>query len=110
MNHAAANPADQALNQWVKGGRTLADIGGEFAYLRRERGLGLDDLAHRAALPLETVQAVESGIRTPTGEEFMRLAQGLGLAPSELAEILRPVVRHQASGIGAFRSCDEPER
>ena len=102
MDEAASKDADQALNQYVKGGRTLADIATEFVYLRRERGLSQQDLALRATLPLETVQAIESGARRPTRQEFALLASGLELTADRLAEILRPVVRHQASGIQAF--------
>jgi transcriptional regulator with XRE-family HTH domain len=102
MEEAAFGRADQALTQYVKGGRTLEDIGTEFAYLRRERGLSQPDLAQRARLPLESVQAIEAGARLPTKEEFDRLASGLELTAGRLAEILRPVVEHQANGIRAF--------
>ena len=102
MDEAASEGADQALNQYVKGGRTLVDVGTEFAYLRRERGLSQHDLARRATLPLETVRGIEAGARLPTGREFGLLATGLELTAGRLAEALRPVVRHQASGIRAF--------
>jgi transcriptional regulator with XRE-family HTH domain len=102
MGQAAGEPGDQALGQYVRGGRTLADVGTELAYLRRERGLSPDDLARRGGLPRETVAVLEAGTRLPTSEEFMRLAAGLGLTPHRLAVLLRPVVRHQASGIRAF--------
>jgi transcriptional regulator with XRE-family HTH domain len=102
MDEAASRRADQALSQYVKGGRTLADIGIEFVYLRRERGLSEQALAQRARVPLETVQAVESGRRLPTKQEFVLLATGLELTAGRLAELLRPVVRHQASGIRAL--------
>ena len=74
----------------------------EFAYLRQERGLSQHTLAQRATLLLETVQAVESGRRLSTEQEFALLGTGLDLTAGRLAEILRPVVRHQASGIQAF--------
>lgn len=74
----------------------------EFAYLRRERGLSQDDLAQRARLALETVQAIESGTRLPTKGEFAHFAAGLELTAGQLAEVPRPVVDHQASGIRAF--------
>jgi transcriptional regulator with XRE-family HTH domain len=102
MDKAASEGADQALSRYVKGGRTLSDIGIEFAYLRQERGLSQHALAQRATLPLETVQAIESGRRLPTKQEFVLLATGLGLTAGQLAEILRPVVRHTARGIWAF--------
>ena len=102
MDEAASERADQALNRYVKGGRTLIDVGIEFVYLRRERGLSQHDLALRATLPQETIQAIESGTRLPTKQEFALLASGLELTVAGLAEILRPVVRHQASGIRAF--------
>ena len=102
MDETASEGADQALNQYVKGGRTLADIGTEFVYLRREQGLSQHDLALRATLPLETVQAIESRTRLPTKQEFALLASGLGMTAGRLAEVLRPVVQHQASGIRAF--------
>jgi DNA-binding transcriptional regulator YiaG len=102
MEQAASEQADRALRQYVNGGRTLADIGVEFAYLRQERGLSQHTLAQRATLPLETVQAVESGRRLPTEQEFALLATELDLTAGRLAEILRPVARHQASGIQAF--------
>jgi transcriptional regulator with XRE-family HTH domain len=102
MEQAAAEQADRALRQYVKGGRTLADIGVEFAYLRQERGLSQHALAQRATLPLATVRAIEAGRRLPTEREFARLATGLDLTAGRLAEILRPVVRHQGSGIQAF--------
>jgi DNA-binding XRE family transcriptional regulator len=72
MEQAASEQADRALRQYVNGGRTLADIGVEFAYLRQERGLSQHTLAQRVTLPLETVQAVESGRRLPTEQEFVR--------------------------------------
>jgi transcriptional regulator with XRE-family HTH domain len=102
MDEAASERADQALGQYVKGGRTLDDIGTEFAYLRRERGLRQYDLAQRATLPLETVEVIESGTRLPTSQEFALLARGLELTAGRLATILRPVVEHTASGIQMF--------
>jgi DNA-binding transcriptional regulator YiaG len=102
MDETASEGADQALNQHVKGGRTLADIGTEFVYLRREQGLSQHDLALRATLPLETVQMIESGARLPTKQEFALLASGLEMTAGRLAEVLRPVVQHQASGIRTF--------
>jgi transcriptional regulator with XRE-family HTH domain len=93
---------DQALRWYVRGGRTLADVGTELAYLRRERGLSGEDLAQRGGLPRETVEVLESGARLPTSEEFARLATGLGLTAHRLAVLLRPVVHHQASGIRVF--------
>jgi transcriptional regulator with XRE-family HTH domain len=105
MDEAAskrADQADQALSRYVKGGRTLSDIGIEFAYLRQERGLNQQALAQRTTLPLETVQAIESGRRLPTKQEFALLATGFDLTAGHLAEILRPVVQHTASGIRAF--------
>jgi ribosome-binding protein aMBF1 (putative translation factor) len=99
MEEAASERADQALTQYVRGGRTLADIGIEFAFLRRERGLSQYDLAQRARLPVETVQVIESGTRLPTKPEFAQLAHGLELTTARLAEILRPVVRHQGTGV-----------
>jgi transcriptional regulator with XRE-family HTH domain len=102
MDTGASERADQALEQYVKGGRTLSDIGVEFACLRRERGLSQRDLAQRARLPLETIQAIESGTRLPTKGEFGHFAVGLELTAGYLAEALRPVVDHQASGIRAF--------
>jgi transcriptional regulator with XRE-family HTH domain len=102
MEDAASKQADQALAQWVRGGRTLSDIGIEFAYLRRERGLSQHELAQRATLPLETLQVIESGARLPTKQEFALLADGLELTAGRLAELLRPVVQHQGSGIRAF--------
>jgi transcriptional regulator with XRE-family HTH domain len=59
-------------------------------------------LAQRATLPLKTIQEIEAGRRLPTEREFALLATGLGLTAGRLAEILRPVVRHQASGIQPF--------
>jgi transcriptional regulator with XRE-family HTH domain len=106
MNEAASERADQALTQYIKGGRTLGDIGIELAHLRRERGLSQQDLAQRAWLPLETVQAIESGRRLPTKQEFALLARGLELMAGRLAEILRPVLRHTASGLGALPSAE----
>jgi hypothetical protein len=50
MGEAAAERGDQALRQYVKGGRTLSDVGTELAYLRREQGLSQEDLAQRAGL------------------------------------------------------------
>jgi DNA-binding transcriptional regulator YiaG len=102
MDEAASERADEALNRYVKGGRTFIDIGIEFAHLRRERGLSQHDLAQRATLPLESVQAIELGTRLPTKQEFALLASGLELTAGRLAAILRPVVQHQGSGIRAF--------
>ena len=99
MDEAASKRADQALSRYVRGGRTLADIGTEFVYLRRERGLSQHDLVLRATLPLETIQGIEAGSRLPTEQEFALLARGLELTVVRLAEVMRPVVQHQASGI-----------
>lgn len=109
MNHVTER-AERALRQWVTGGRTFVDVGEELTCLRRERGLSPTALAQRATLPVESVLAVESGTRLPTNEEFDRLAIGLEMAPGRLAEILKPVLSHQASGIGSFRGCYQPER
>jgi transcriptional regulator with XRE-family HTH domain len=102
MDTGESERADQALDQYVKGGRTLSDIGVEFACLRREQGLSQRDLAQRARLPLKSIQAIESGTRLPTKGEFGHFAAGLELTAGYLAEALRPVVDHQASGIRAF--------
>jgi hypothetical protein len=58
--------------------------------------------ARRATLPLETVEAIESGTRLPTKQEFALLARGLELTAGRLATILRPVVEHTAGGIRKF--------
>jgi transcriptional regulator with XRE-family HTH domain len=108
MNNAAAEGADQALRQWVRAGRTLVEVGEEFASLRRERGLSPEDLARRAMLSPEAIWMLESGTRLPTREEFERLAIGLELTAGQLAEILRPVLAHQAHGTGAFQGCYQP--
>jgi transcriptional regulator with XRE-family HTH domain len=102
MEEAASRRADQALTQYVTGGRTLDDIAAEFAYLRRARGLSQHQLAQRATLPLETLQAIESGKRLPTKQEFALLATGLELTEGRLAELLQPVVRHTGSGVRAY--------
>jgi transcriptional regulator with XRE-family HTH domain len=104
MDEAASERADQALSQYVKGGRTLADIGTEFVYLREQRGLSQHDLAQQATLALEVVEAIESGKRLPTGQEFALLARGLELRAGRLAELLQPVVRHQGTGIQKLHS------
>jgi len=83
-------------------GRTLVDIGIEFVYLREQRGLSQPHLAQRATLALEAVEAIESGKRLPTRQEFALLARGLELTAGRLAELLHPVVRYQGSGIRAF--------
>jgi DNA-binding transcriptional regulator YiaG len=110
MDQTASERADQALTQYVKGGRTLGDIGIEFAYLRRERGLSQHDLAQRARLPVETVQVIESATRLPTKPEFAQLAHGLELTAARLAEILRPVVRHQGTGVRPLSSVSPGNR
>jgi ribosome-binding protein aMBF1 (putative translation factor) len=102
MDEAASQQADQALGHYVRGGRTLVDIGTEFEVLRRERGLTHEELAQRARLPLGSVRAIESGTRLPTKEEFARLATALELSAARLAAILRPVLEHQPSGIQVF--------
>ena len=48
------------------------------------------------------LEAIESGKRLPTRQEFALLAGGLELTTERLAATLRPVVRHQGSGIRAF--------
>ena len=53
---------------------------------------------------METVQAIESGTRLPTKGEFAHFAAGLELTAGYMAEVLRPVVDHQASGIRAFKA------
>jgi DNA-binding XRE family transcriptional regulator len=66
MDKAKSERADQALRQYVKGGRTLVDIGTEFVHLREQRRLSQHDLAQRATLAPEAVEAIESGKRLPT--------------------------------------------
>jgi transcriptional regulator with XRE-family HTH domain len=104
MEEAASKRADQALRRYVKGGRTLADIGTEFVYLREQRGLSQHDLAQRATLPLEAVEAIDSGRRLPTRQEFALLAHALELTAGRLAKLLQPVVRHQGTGIQKLHS------
>jgi hypothetical protein len=55
--------------------------------LGRKRGLSEQDLAQRAALPLKTIQAIESGTRLPSKPEFAQLARALELPEGRLAEI-----------------------
>lgn len=102
MDDTRSEQADQALRRYVRGARTLLDIGIEFAHLREERALSLEDLARRARMPLEAVQAIESGARLPSSDEFARLAAGLDLTEGRLALILRPVLRHGGSDIGTL--------
>jgi transcriptional regulator with XRE-family HTH domain len=104
MDEAVSERADQALRQYVKGGRTLADIGTEFVHLREQRGLSQHDLAQRATLAPEAVEAIESGRRLPTRQEFALLASALELTAGRLAELLQPVVQHQGSGIQKLHS------
>jgi DNA-binding transcriptional regulator YiaG len=107
MGAAESERADQVLSRHVKGKRTVVDIGIEFTHLRRERGLSQHDLAQRTGLPLETIEAIESGRRLPTEQEFALLATGLEMTAGRLAEALRPVVDHQASGIRTWSSASD---
>jgi transcriptional regulator with XRE-family HTH domain len=110
MQHAGTEGADRALRQWVRAGRTLVEVGEELAWLRREQGLSPEALARRTRLPAATIRTLESGSRRPTMQEFARLAAGLGLTAGQLAELLRPVLAHQADGIGSFQGCPEPNK
>jgi transcriptional regulator with XRE-family HTH domain len=107
MGAAESERADQVLSRHVKGKRTVVDIGIEFTHLRRERGLSQHNLAQRTGLPLETIEAIESGRRLPTEQEFALLATGLEMTAGRLAEALRPVVDHQASGIRTWSSASD---
>jgi transcriptional regulator with XRE-family HTH domain len=109
VNEPAVQRADRALRQWVRIGRTIVDVGAELDHLRHQRDLSADDLARRTTMPTDTIRAIESGSRWPTTEEFERLANGLGLRPNQLAELLRPVLAYQAEGIGPFQACCESD-
>ena len=51
---------------------------------RLERGWSQESLAERASLDRTYVSGVERGTRNPTVHTLWRIAEGLGLRPSEL--------------------------
>jgi hypothetical protein len=69
-------------------------------FARRERGLSQHELAQRATLPLETLQAIESGTRLPTKQEFALLAGGLELCSQKWP--------HNWSTYGVARAAETP--
>lgn len=65
--------------------RAITDaLGVAVKTLREERGLSQEGLADRCHLHRNYVGGIERGERNPTLEVIGRLAEGLGLKPSEL--------------------------
>jgi hypothetical protein len=96
MDGAASERADQALNRYVKAdGRSPTS--GPSSSTCAEQGLSIEGLPLRATLPLETVQAIESGTRLSTEQEFALL----GRQPAA-ADGRSPGRDPAASGIRAF--------
>ena len=61
-----------------------AVVGGNVRRLRQERGLTQEQLAHEAHLDLTYVGGIERGRRNPSLLVMARLAECLGVGPSEL--------------------------
>jgi transcriptional regulator with XRE-family HTH domain len=60
------------------------DYGAALRRLRHERGVGLNDLAARAAVSPSYLSEVERGFKRPSTDVLARIAGAFGVAPSEL--------------------------
>ena len=60
------------------------DIGKRIAELRRERGYGQDELAEMAGVHRVTLARYETGVIEPGAGAVARIADALGVRPSEL--------------------------
>lgn len=62
----------------------LASFAGTLRRLRNERNLTQDVLAQRAAMDPAELRRIEAAKRDPGVRVVVRLARGLGVAPSDL--------------------------
>ena len=67
--------------------RSLAALGAAIRKLRAESGLSRDELAARAELPSEFLEAIEAGREEPTWGDLRRIAFGLGAPLEELLKL-----------------------
>jgi transcriptional regulator with XRE-family HTH domain len=79
---AGREPEDQ--EQQGRESDTWLDYGAALRRLRRERAVGLNDLAARAGVSASYLSEVERGFKRPSTDVLARLAVAFGLAPSEL--------------------------
>jgi transcriptional regulator with XRE-family HTH domain len=56
--------------------------------LRAREGLSQDGLAHTSGIHLTSIGRIERGGREPRSTTILKLAQGLGVEPSELTDRL----------------------
>ena len=64
--------------------RWLAAFGGAVRELRSQIGISQEQFGFRTALDRTYVSGIERGVRNPTLWVLRRVADGLGVAPSEL--------------------------
>lgn len=53
---------------------------------RRDAGLSQEALAHLASLDRTYISGIERGVRNPSLENIVRIAEGLGARPDQLFE------------------------
>lgn len=61
-----------------------ASLGRAILRARRDRGLSQEELASRAGMDRTFVGGIERGEENPSFDKLLRLAQALGVRPSEL--------------------------
>lgn len=62
------------------------NLGNRVKELRSSKGFSQEYLADEAKLSLRTIQRIESGITTPRGDTFSRLATALQVSPDEIID------------------------
>ena len=54
--------------------------------MRRQQGVSQEDLAHACGLDRSYMGGIERGERNPSLKNILRIAEGLGVTPTELFE------------------------
>ncbi|MGN6215945.1 MAG: helix-turn-helix domain-containing protein [Solirubrobacterales bacterium] len=72
---------------------SLAALGLVIAAIRKEKGLTQEELAERAKVDVDDIDATESGHRNPTWGTVRKISYGLGLALPELIRRVEEVER-----------------
>ena len=83
------------------------EVGAKIRDLREMRGVSLEELSARCGLPVEQIQALESGAAAPSLTPLLRIARGLGVRLGTFlddSELSSPVVtRSQGNAVSAVR-------
>jgi transcriptional regulator with XRE-family HTH domain len=73
--------------------RGLAALGTAIRASRAEAGLGADELASRAELPVRSLEAIEAGQEEPTWGDLRRIAHALDTPLERLLEAAEELER-----------------